>query len=121
VQEKPTLQLVTASRNPLLLEGLRSLSALGNFLVVAEGADADQTLRLVMAHQPGVLLVEDELVVHCETLVADCRRACPRLKVVLLEGPVDFVYSLPASTEPDALVRRTSSMATLARTLEALH
>ena len=114
------MELVTASGNPLLLEGLRSLSVLGNFRVVAEGIDAEQTLRLVSAHQPGALLVEDELVMHCESLLADCRRACPRLKVVLLEGSADFVNTMSASTVSEAFVRRTSSMAALARTLEAL-
>ncbi|MBN9416963.1 hypothetical protein ABS71_22725 [bacterium SCN 62-11] len=120
MQEKPILELVTASRNPLLLEGLRSLSALGGFRIVGEADEAREILRLVVEHQPRVLLAEDEMVVHAANLVPDCRRSCPGLKVVLLEGPVDFVYTLPPSVHPDALIRRTSSMAALARAIESL-
>ena len=120
MQEKPIVDLVTASRNPLLREGLRSLSALGSFRIVGEASDAQEALRLVFAHQPRVLLAEDEIVVHGPTLVPDCRRSCPGLKVVLLEGPVDFVHTLPSTVQPDAFIRRTSSMAALARAIESL-
>lgn len=120
VQEKPTLELVTASRNPLLLEGLRSLSALGNFRVVGEASDAHEARRLVFECQPHILLMDDAMVMHEVSLVPDCRQACPGLKVVLLEGATDFVYTLPPTVHLDAFVRRTSSMAALSRVLSEL-
>lgn len=113
----PTLDLVIASTNPRLRDGLRALSALGNFRIAAEGRNADETFQLVTLHQPQALVVEDDLAATDATLLGRCRLSRPDLKLILLEGPVDFVHS---PTPVDALVRRTSSLAALARVIESL-
>lgn len=117
---QPPLDLIIASSNPLLLDGLRSLSALGNFRIVAEGREPREVYQLVLQHQPEVLVLEEDLVMQADTLLFQCRQCCPDLKVALLEGPVDRIYSPGPTAQPDALVRRTSSMATLVGVIMSL-
>ena len=111
------IELVIASANPRLLDGLRSLHALGNFFIKAAASEADEAYHAVALHQPAVLVVEDDLVMPDEALIARCRYACSALKVVVVEGSRDFKHTFLTA---DAVVRRTSSMATLARTIESL-
>jgi hypothetical protein len=113
----PTLDLVIASRNPHLLDGLRALSALGNFRIAAEAQNPEETFHLVRLYQPHALVVEDDLVVRDATLIGRCRLSLPTLKIILLEGPVDSVHP-PNSA--DAFVRRTNSLAHLARVIESV-
>lgn len=113
------LDIVIASANPLLLDGLRSLQALGNFHIVGEGKDPKGTHRLVELYRPRVLVAELGLFLQPSTLSRDCRETCPSLKLIVLEGPVDLVHSFALHEQPDAFVSRTSSMAALVRVIQS--
>ena len=111
------IQLVIACSNPRLLEGLRSLHALGDFFIKEAADEAEVAYQAVALHQPQVLVMEDQMVMSAETLIARCREACAGLKVVVVEGAGDFV---PKLVSADAVVRRTSPLATVARTIESV-
>jgi len=111
------VQLVIASSNPRLLDGLRSLHALGDFFIKEAAGEVEVAYQAVALHQPQVLVVEDEMVMPGEALIARCREACAGLKVVVVEGSGALVHKLRSA---DAVVKRTSSLATLARTIESL-
>ncbi len=108
------IQLVIASSNPRLLDGLRSLHALGDFFIKEAASEAEVAYQAVALQQPQVLVVEDEMAI---ALIARCREACAGLKVVVVEGAGDLAHK-PISA--DAIVRRTSSLAALARTIESV-
>lgn len=109
------LNLVIASANSLLLDGLRSLSALGDFKIVGEANTSSQTLELVQQHRPDALVVDDRLA--GSGMIESYRISCPTLRVVLLEGPTELIA---APHLIDALVQRTSSMGALASTVASL-
>ncbi|MBS2034018.1 hypothetical protein JST97_03470 [bacterium] len=111
------LELVVASRNPRLLEGLRSLSALAQMRIVGEGQGAEDMVQLVGLHQPHALIVEDEPGLRESNLIEACRLCRTGLKVVLLEGPAE-PGSPPSAI--DAFVPKTSSLAALVGTIESL-
>lgn len=116
-QRMPPVNLVIASANSLLRDGLKALSALGDFHIVGEASNSAQAIQFVLDRQPQALIVEDRLVVKDVSVIEKCRLCCPFLKVVLLEGPVDLIHTF---SSVDALVRRTSSMGALAQTIASL-
>lgn len=111
------MDLVIASTNSNLRDGLRALSALGDFRIAGEGQTADETFQLVVLHQPRALVFGADLLAVDATLPERCRLSCPDLKIILLEGEVDWVHTL---APVDALVRKTSSLGALARVIESL-
>lgn len=108
------MDLVIAATSSNLLEGLRALSALGNFRIAGEGQSAEETFQLIVLHQPQALVLEADLLEIDATLPDRCRLSCPELKIILLEGTLDLFHTL---APVDALVRRTSSLAALARVI----
>ena len=113
------LDIVIASANPLLLDGLRSLQALGNCHIVGEGREPNGTHRLVELYRPRALVADLDLFLQASSLLQECRQSRPSLKFIVLEGPVDVVHSFTPLEQPDAFVPRTSALAALARVIQS--
>lgn len=114
------IDLFCASANPLLLDGLRHLSALGNFQITGEARDVASTLASLKKCKPAILILDLDLTPQEDGLVHKCRLAHNAVKVVIVEGStVDSALS-PEIPAADAFLNRRQSMATLATRLESL-
>jgi DNA-binding NarL/FixJ family response regulator len=113
----PSLSLVIAAANSRLRDGLKALTALGDFHIVGEAGNSTEAVQLVLNRQPQALIVEDRLVMNDVSVIEKCRLSCPLLKVVVLEGAAGHVHTFGSV---DALVHSTSSMGALARTIASL-
>ena len=112
--------MVCASANPLLLDGLRHLEALGPFRVSGEAREVRGLVASLANCKPALLILDLDLTGQDSSLVEKCRRAHPGLKVVVVEGrQVDPTLS-PEVEMADAFVDLGQSMARLVTQLEKL-
>jgi two-component system nitrate/nitrite response regulator NarL len=78
-------RVIVVDDHPLFREGVvHSLQAEGDFLVVAEGENAADALRLSLEHLPDLLLLDLTMPGGGLNAVAKVSEACPVTKVVML-------------------------------------
>lgn len=120
MDESTPVEILCASANPLLLDGLRHLDALSNCRVIAEARDVASMLASLRNSKPAILILDLDLTAREPGVIQECRLAHSGLKVVLVEGnEVDPTLSLEIQAA-DAFVDRKQSMATLVKRLEGL-
>ncbi len=116
----PAIDLLFASANPLLTDGLGHLVRLGNFRIAGEARNVADLLTSLKDNKPAILILDLDLAVQQNDLIQKCRLASPGTKVALVEGnQVDPALSLEPQAA-DAFLNRKQSMATLVKSLEAL-
>lgn len=114
------VDLICASANPLLLDGLRHLERLGQFRIRGEARDVNALLASLKTCKPTILLLDLDLTAQESHIIQQCRLAHGDLKVMLVEGAsVEPSRSLEIQNA-DAFVDRRQSMATLIKRLEEL-
>lgn len=118
---KPTpINLLFASANPLLTDGLGHLVRLGNFRSLGEVRNVADLLVSLTISKPAILILDLDLTAQEDGLIQKCRLASSGTKVALVEGnQVDPATSLETQAA-DAFLNRKQSMATLVKSLEAL-
>lgn len=116
----PPIDLLFASANPLLTDGLGHLVRLGNFRSLGEVSNVADLLVSLSISAPAILILDLDLTALEGSLIQKCRLASPLTKVAVVEGnEVDPALSLEIQAA-DAFLNRKQSMATLVKSLEAL-
>lgn len=116
----PPINLLFASANPLLTDGLGHLVRLGNFRSLGEVRNVADLLVSLPVGKPAILILDLDLTAQENDLIQKCRLASPGTKVALVEGNhVDPALSQETQAA-DAFLNRKQSMATLVKSLEAL-
>ena len=114
------IDILCASANSLLLDGLGHLVSLGNFRVVGQAEDVGRLLTCLRICNPAVLVLDLDLTVKEANLVLKCRMTNPGLKVLILQGSKVSPTLSPDIAAADAFLDRTQTMATLAKRLKEL-
>ncbi|TAZ35399.1 response regulator transcription factor [Rhizobium ruizarguesonis] len=84
------ITIAIADDHPLFREGVsRSLSEIDDFVVVGEGASADDATTLATSHRPGVLLLDVSMPGGGIDAISDILARSPQTKVLMLTASED--------------------------------
>jgi len=97
------ISVVIVDDHPLLRQGVaHSLAESGNFTVLAEGASAEDALKLALAHRPDILLVDISMPGGGHGAISAVREQLPQQKIVVLtvsERDEDLTGALNAGVQ----------------------
>ncbi|MBY5485368.1 response regulator transcription factor [Rhizobium leguminosarum bv. viciae] len=86
----PAITLAIVDDHPLFREGVsRSLSEIDDFVVVGEGASADDATTLATSHRPDVLLLDVSMPGGGIDAISDILARSPQTKVLMLTASED--------------------------------
>lgn len=95
--EQGLVPILVADDHPLVRAGIvATLKRDGRFQVVAEAGDGDEVLELLKQHHPQLLLLDLKMrTTDPASLILECRRIRPELKVLVFSAYSGFSYLVP--------------------------